>query len=82
MAFYRPGEAQREGDAVVDDRVDQAGGHALVFFGHGVGQDERCGGETHVHAPGDDDGADKGLRPVVLVDGRCGNEDRADGEGG
>ena len=53
-----------------------------MFFGHGVGQDERRGGETHVHAPGDDDGADEGLRPVVLVNGRCGDEDRADGEGG
>ena len=81
VAINRAREAEGQRNAVVDDRVDETGGDALVLLGHGVGEDERRGGETHVHAPGDHDGADEGLRPVGLGHGRGGDEDGADCEG-
>ena len=82
VAIDRAREAEGQRNAVIDDRVDETGGDALVLLGHGVGEDERGGGETHVHAPGDHDRADEGLRPVGLGDGRGGDEDGADCEGG
>lgn len=82
VAINSAREAEGQRNAVVDDRVDETGGDTLVFLGHGVGKDERRCGETHVHAPRDHDGADEGLRPVGLGDGRGGDEDGADCEGG
>jgi hypothetical protein len=47
----------------------------------GITHDQRTGGETHVHAPGDDENDDKGLRPVGLVRRHGGDEDAARHEG-
>lgn len=43
-------DSEANGNGVVDHGVDQRSGEALVFFGHGVGQDHGGGGEGHVHA--------------------------------
>ena len=81
LAFDRAGKAKRERNTVVDNCVDQACGDTLMFLCYGVGEDERRGWKTHIHPPGNDDRADKCLRPVALADRRGGDEDRADGEG-
>jgi len=56
VCFDCAGDPQADGDGVVDHCVDERGREALVFFGHGVGEDYCCGWEGHVHAEGWDEG--------------------------
>jgi len=51
-----------------------------MLLGHGVGQHEGSGGETHVHTPGSDDGAYEELAPVDLVYGARHDEHGTKGE--
>jgi hypothetical protein len=81
MRLHGARDPDADTDTVIHDGVDHAGRHALVFLLDGIAHDQRAGGETHVHAPGDDEDNDKGLRPVGLVRRHCGDEDAARHEG-
>ena len=42
-------DSQSNGDRVIDHGVDKRGGETLMFFGHGVRQNDSSGREGHVH---------------------------------
>lgn len=81
VALNGAGDTERDGDEVVDDCVDEGHGETLVLGRHVVGENDRGGGERHVHSKGHDDDGDEGLRPVDLMDGLGSGDDDADTEG-
>jgi hypothetical protein len=81
MRLHGARDADADTDTVIHDGIDHAGRHALMLLFDGIAHDQRAGGETHVHAPGDDEHDDEGLRPVGLMHGHGGDEDAARHEG-
>ncbi len=78
--IHRAGKAQTKRDTVIDNRGDQTRSNALMLLLHRVRENDRRGGERHVHAPWYDYEGNEGLSPVCLMDGRGGSEDEPDGE--
>ena len=78
---HRSRDAQAHRNRIVGHGQDERGGDALVLLGHGAAEEDDGGREAHVHAERDDQGRDKGLAPVGLVNRHGGGEDRGDAKG-